>query len=67
MDLPAAYAFFYQYKNPKIEAKAMVYQLWISPNKDQVEIVQGNNLYAKLTKENSAILFKVVTEDKLSS
>ena len=36
---PADYRFAFQYKNPKLEGKVVLYELWISPNKDKVELV----------------------------
>lgn len=35
------------------------------PNKDKLEVVRGNDEYAQLTKENSAILFEIITGDKI--
>lgn len=58
----ADYQFHFQYKNPNIEAKAVLFQLWISPNLEQVEIVSGETEYARLSKENSIILLEVLTK-----
>jgi len=66
MSRPPDYQFVFQFKNPEIEAKAVLFQLWISPNKDKVEMVKGENQYAQLTKENSAIMFEIITGDKLT-
>jgi hypothetical protein len=63
---PPDYQFVFQFKNPNIEAKAVLHQVWISPNKDKLEIVQGNTQYAQLTKESSGILFEIITGDKLA-
>lgn len=63
---PPDYEFIFQYKNPEIEAKAVLYQLWISPNKDQIEIVQGDSQYAQLSKDQSAVLYKIITGDILA-
>lgn len=65
MSRPPDYQFVFQFKKPKIEAKAVLYQVWISPNKDKLEVVQGDNQYAQLTKENSATLFEIIAGDKL--
>lgn len=59
------YQFIFTFKNPDIEAKAVLYQVWFSPNKDKLEIVKGDNQYAQLTKEHSTILFEIITGDKL--
>ncbi|MBE7105117.1 hypothetical protein FT637_19360 [Bacillus cereus] len=66
MSRSAEYRFIFQFKNPKIEAKAVVYQIWISPNKEKVEIVAEDNRYAQLTEKNAAALFEIVTGEKLS-
>lgn len=61
----ADYHFVFQFKNPKIEAKAVLYQIWISPNKDKVEVMAGDNRYAQLVGKNAATLFEIVTGEKL--
>ena len=58
---PADYRFIFQFKNPNIEAKAVTYKLWISPNNDIVEIVMEDDAYAKLNVENSRTLIKILT------
>ncbi|MDA1800544.1 hypothetical protein [Bacillus cereus group sp. BY6-1LC] len=65
MSRPADYHFIFQFKNPKIEAKAVLYQIWISPNKDKIEIIAGNSQYVQLEGENAATLFQIVTGEKL--
>jgi hypothetical protein len=63
---PADYSFGFQYNNPKIEAKTVLYELWLSPNKDQVELViDAESKYAQLDKNKSAILFEIITAKKL--
>lgn len=64
---PADYRFGFQFKNPKIEAKAVLFELWISPNKDKVEIViDAESKYTQLDKSKSAELFEILTGEKLS-
>ena len=53
----ADYRFVFQFKNPEIEAKAALYELWISPRKDNVELVDGARKYFQLDKKTSAQLF----------
>ncbi|KQL33472.1 hypothetical protein AN959_17490 [Psychrobacillus sp. FJAT-21963] len=65
MEHPADYRFIFQYKNPNIEAKAVSYKLWISPNNDVVEIVMEDDAYAKLNKENSSIIIEIFTGENL--
>jgi hypothetical protein len=65
MDRPPDYQFIFQFKNPQIEAKAVPYRVWIILDNSQLEVIRGMDEYAKLTKENSAILFEVLTGSKL--
>ena len=65
MSRSADYHFVFQFKNPKIEAKAVLYQIWISPNKDKVEVMAGDNRYAQLTEKNAAVLVEIITGEKL--
>lgn len=63
----ADYRFGFQFKNPEIEAKAVLYELWISPNKDKVELViDAESKYIQLDKNKSAELFEILTGEKLS-
>lgn len=67
MARPADYRFGFQYKNPGITAKAVLYELWISPNKDKVELViDAESKYIQLDKNKSAELFELLTGEKLS-
>jgi hypothetical protein len=67
MARPADYRFVFQFKNPEIEAKAVLYELWISPNKDKVElIIDAESKYFQLNEEGSAVLFEILTGGKLS-
>lgn len=65
MTRPADYRFIFQFKNPKIEAKAVLYKLWISPNKDKVEVVRGGREYVQLSNEDSSSLFEILIGEKL--
>lgn len=62
----ADYRFTFQFMNPDIQAKAILYAVWIGPNKDSLEVVQGNNYYVHLNKEDSSTLFEAITETRLS-
>ncbi|HZG12523.1 MAG TPA: hypothetical protein VEZ91_11060 [Kurthia gibsonii] len=67
MSHPPDYKFGFQYKNTQIEAKAVLYELWISPNNDNVELViDAESKYIKLDGNNSAELFEILTGEKLS-
>ncbi|MDR6121242.1 hypothetical protein QFZ87_000839 [Bacillus sp. SLBN-46] len=64
---PPDYRFVFQFKNPEIEAKAVLYELWISPNNDKVElIIDAQSKYVQLDKNKSAELFEILTNEKLS-
>lgn len=60
------YQFVFQPKNPKIKAEAVLHRVWITPDKDRLVIVRGENQYAQLTKEQSEVLFEILTGDKLT-
>ncbi|NRD79629.1 hypothetical protein HPT25_19905 [Bacillus sp. BRMEA1] len=62
---PPDYQFVYQPKDPKIKADAVLHRVWITPDKDRLVIVRGENQYAQLTKEQSLVLFEILTGDKL--
>lgn len=66
MEREADYQFVFQYTNPEIEAKAVLYSVWISPNKDSLEVVQEDSQYVHLSNEDSNKLFKAITETNLS-
>ena len=64
---PTDYEFIFQFKNPEIEAKAVLYELWVSPNKDKVELViNAGSKYVQLDTAKSAELFELLTEEKLT-
>ncbi|WP_242275635.1 hypothetical protein [Bacillus cereus group sp. BfR-BA-01445] len=65
MSRPADYHFGFQFKNPKIEAKTVLYQIWVIPNKDKIEIIAENSQYVQLDGKNAATLFQIVTGEKL--
>jgi hypothetical protein len=63
----ADYRFGFQFKDPNIQAKALLYELWISPNKEQVELViEIGSKYVQLNKNQSAELYEILTGKKLS-
>ncbi|MEH6938114.1 hypothetical protein V7056_09660 [Bacillus sp. JJ664] len=61
----ADYRFIFEFKNPEIQAKAVLHELWISPNQDQVELaINVSSEYVQLDKKSSAELFKILTGRK---
>ena len=62
MARPADYHFVFQFKNPKIEAKATLYQIWVIPNKDKIEIIAGNSQYVQLEGKMQPLCFRLLQE-----
>lgn len=62
MSRSADYHFVFQFENPKIEAKAVLYQIWISPNKDKVEVMAGDNRYAQLEGKMQPLCLRLLRE-----
>ena len=64
---PADYRFAFQFADPEIEAKAVLYELWISPDKDKVELViDAESKYVQLDSNRSEELFQILTGEKLT-
>lgn len=64
---PADYRFTFQNTNQKNKTKGVLYYLWISPNKDKVELtIHNQSKYAQLDITKSADLFEIVTGERLS-
>ncbi|WP_156312132.1 hypothetical protein [Lysinibacillus contaminans] len=61
----ADYQFIFQFVNPDTQAKAIPYSVWIGPDKDTIEIIEGGYQYVHLNKEDSSMLFEAITETKL--
>ncbi|WP_409369049.1 hypothetical protein [Lysinibacillus sp. 38-6] len=66
MERPPDYQFIFQFINPKIEAKAILYSVWISPNNNTLEVVQGDQQYVHLDEKDASILFEVLTDSNLA-
>lgn len=57
----------YRFSFPNPEAKVVLYELWISPDKDKVElVVDAESKYIQLDKNKSAELYEILTSEKLS-
>jgi len=64
---PADYRFIFQFKNPDINGKSVLYELWISPNKDKVELtVNAESKFVQLDKNHSEELYEILIGGKLS-
>ncbi|MFI8575423.1 hypothetical protein ACIGEL_06885 [Rossellomorea aquimaris] len=59
---PADYQFVFQFKNPSIEAKAVLFSVWVSPKEDLLELTRGDHEFTQLTKEESARLYGIISE-----
>lgn len=63
MERPADLRFSF----PNSEAKVVLYELWISHDKDTIELViNAQSKYVKLGKSRSAELFELLTDERLS-
>lgn len=66
IERPPDYQFIFQYINPKIEAKAIPYAIWLSPNNNTLEVVQGDHQYVHLSEKDASILFEALTDSNLA-
>jgi hypothetical protein len=63
---PPDYQFVFQPKDPKVKVHAILYKIWITPDNDRLVIGRGDNQYAlQLTKEQSEVLFEIISGEKL--
>ncbi|MGE7674558.1 hypothetical protein ACQKMV_13390 [Lysinibacillus sp. NPDC094403] len=60
----ADYQFQFPFKNSS-ENKIASYSLWVSPNGKNLEIVMDSHKYVKLTKQDSANLYEILTGEEL--
>jgi len=64
MAYPPDYKFHFEDVNSK--SRGVTYELWISPNKDTIELVTySESRYVHLNKELSEGLFKIITGEEL--
>lgn len=62
----ADYQFQFPFRNNNSsEDKIASYLLWINSNGEDLEIVTDSNRYVRLTKQDSAQLYKILTEEAL--
>ncbi|MFJ6210315.1 hypothetical protein [Lysinibacillus sp. NPDC092081] len=60
----ADYQLQFPFKNSS-ENKIASYLLWVSPNGENLEIVTDSDRYVKLTKQDSATLYKILTGEEI--
>ncbi|MDP4145369.1 MAG: hypothetical protein Q8936_12945 [Bacillota bacterium] len=63
----ADYTFHFEDTNGKQKSNGIIYALWISPDKDKIELViDSEGKYVQLDKEKSEKLFKIIIGKDLS-
>ncbi|MGG3927885.1 hypothetical protein ABET51_18140 [Metabacillus fastidiosus] len=60
------YQFVFQFKNPDIKSKAILHKIWVSSDKDTIQILKQDNQYTQLTNENAATLLEIIIGDNLN-
>ncbi|WP_052344254.1 hypothetical protein [Bacillus ndiopicus] len=65
MERPPDYRFIFQFKDPKIEAKAVPYAFWINQNIVELAVLASSDQYVQLDENQSAEFFEILTRDKL--
>lgn len=66
MERPPDYRFGFSYENAQSEAKSASYSVWITVEKESLELSQDNVRYVHLNKEDSNKLFEAITGTALS-
>jgi hypothetical protein len=62
MMYPPQYKFHFEHNGRNQKSKKLIYELWISPNKDKIELViDSEGKYIQLDKKDSEELFKIIT------
>ncbi|MFD3158684.1 hypothetical protein ACFIJ5_17890 (plasmid) [Haloimpatiens sp. FM7330] len=63
----ADYKFHFENSKEKHKSNGLIYDLWISPNKDKIELViESESKYVQLNEEKSKELFEIITGKKLN-
>jgi hypothetical protein len=63
---PSEFEFYFEDTRKEQNPNALIYSLWISPNKDQIELViHSKTKYVQLSKQKSSQLFKILTSKSL--
>jgi hypothetical protein len=67
MAYPPHYKFHFEGTDENQKSDKLVYELWISPNKDKIELViAGEGKYVQLSKDKSNELFKIIAGNELN-
>lgn len=62
MARPEDYRISFENVNEESNEKEMHYRVWLTPHKDRAEFIEYKSRYAKMTKQDSAALFKIINE-----
>lgn len=63
---PTDYMFYFRFKNPNYKAKPILYEIWIHPNEDKIELFTSGKMVL-LDKNQSSKLFEILTGGKLTN
>ena len=67
MAIPPNYKFHFEGGSKQSKSDQLIYYLWVSPNKDWVELVlEGEGKLARLSERDSAKFFETLTGGKLT-
>ncbi|MEC2074781.1 hypothetical protein [Metabacillus fastidiosus] len=54
------YQFVFQFENSNIKSKAILHKVWVSSDKDIVQILKQDNQYTQLTNKDATALFDIL-------
>ncbi|MGG0177435.1 hypothetical protein [Gottfriedia acidiceleris] len=60
------YELAFQFKNPDIQVKQILYRVWVNSSDNMLEITKSGR-YVQLSKVDSATLYEIITGEKLSN
>ncbi|MFF3025405.1 hypothetical protein ACFVRR_22640 [Gottfriedia sp. NPDC057948] len=60
------YKLVFQFKNPDIQVKQILYRVWVNSSDNKLEITKSGR-YVQLSKEDSATLYVIITGEKLAN
>ncbi|WP_430509860.1 hypothetical protein [Gottfriedia solisilvae] len=66
MPRPPEYELVFQFKNPDIQVKQILYRVWVNSSNDKMEVTKSGG-YVQLSKEDSITLFEIITGDKVAN
>ncbi|MEH7402666.1 hypothetical protein V7148_16930 [Gottfriedia acidiceleris] len=60
------YELVFQFKNPDIQVKQILYRVWVNSSDNMLEITKSGR-YVQLSKVDSATLYEIITGEKLAN